>query len=142
MKKIGIILLIGAVGYYFYRKVGASKNIKAILRGVKFGGNFLSPKIYVQLGIQNPTSVTVKINSFVGKLTSNNKTIADISSFQKLDIPGNSESLLNIQLEPFAIGIFSEIKRLIKTGVTLPKFTLEGSLNVDNTTYPVFSSLN
>jgi len=46
-KNLGLFLLIGAIGFYFYRRAASTQNIKPVLRKITFGGTLIQPKIFV-----------------------------------------------------------------------------------------------
>ena len=137
MKKLGVYLLIGAVGLYIYSRINAGKNIKAVLKKISFGGNLLSPKILISLGIQNPTSTGATVESFTGEIYSGDKLIADVSSFDKIKINPNSETVFLVTAVPQSVNIVKEIVRMVKSKSTQNKFRLVGSLNVGGNTLPV-----
>ena len=142
MKKFGAFLLIGAIGLYLYSRLGQAKNIKAVLLKISFGGNWLSPKIFVTLGIQNPNSQSVTVNSFTGELYSGNTAIADISSFEKTTIGANSETAYTITAVPRSVSVLTEIVKAITKNKISKTFNLKGALNVNNTTYPLNFNYN
>ena len=137
MKKIGVFLLIGAVGLYLFSRINAGTNIKAVLKKISFGGNLLSPKILISLGIQNPTSTGANVNSFTGEIYSGDKLIADVSSFEKIRINPNSETVFLVTAVPQSVNVVKEVIRMVKTRAKQNQFRLVGSLNVDGNTLPI-----
>lgn len=137
MKKFGVVLLIGAVGLYLFSRINAGKNIKAVLKKINFGGSLLSPKILITLGIQNPTSTGANVQSFTGEIYSEDKLIADISSFEKIRINPNSETIFVVTAIPQSVNIVKELIRVVKTRAKQNTFRLVGALNVDGNTLPI-----
>lgn len=142
MKKLPIFLVLGlgVVGWYIWSRGSAIKNIKGVLRKVSFGGGLLKPKIYLTFGIQNASSGSAVIKSLVGGLYSNNKMIADVSSFTITQISPNSETLYQVTAEPIAFGVVSQIIDYVKGKEKKVNFSFDGNLNVDGNTFPIKTS--
>jgi len=136
-KNLGLFLLIGAIGFYFYRRAATTQNIKPVLRKITFGGTLIQPKIFVTLGIQNPTEDTPTINSVVGEILANGKLIANVNNFTKIKIGANSETAYSITAEPQSIGIITEILRMIKDKSLKQKFTFNGTINIGGNSFPI-----
>lgn len=102
-------------------------------------------KIYVFLGVQNPTGQSLTINSIVGNLIINNSTVATIESYDKQKINPTSKSLIKLQLVPSAMGLFEQAKAVVlqllskgkKTAKQAIKSTFKGAANVEGTTFPI-----
>jgi len=142
MKKIPIFLVLGlgVVGWYLWSRGSAAKSIKGLLRKVKFGGSVLKPKIYLTFGIQNASSGAATIKSLVGGLYSNNKLVADVSSFTITQIAPNSETLYQVTAEPVAFGVVSQIIDYVKGKEKKVNFSFSGNLNVDGNSFPLKTS--
>lgn len=136
-KNLGLFLLIGAIGFYFYRRAASSQNIKPVLRKISFGGSVFQPKIFVTLGIQNPTEDQPTINSVVGEILANGKLIANVNNFTKIKIGPNAETAYVVTAEPQSIGVVTEILRMIREKSLRQKFTFNGVINIGGNSFPI-----
>ena len=138
-KNTGIFLALGAaaIAFFYFQRFKKIKNIKAIIRGINFGGSILKPKIFIKLGIQNATSNAGTINSIVGNLYAQNKLIANISSFERVRIEPNAETVIQITAEPALTGIVQNVISSLKDKFTGVKIKFDGSINVEGNNLPI-----
>lgn len=107
-------------------------------RGIKIDTtSLIHPVIYLKIGIQNPSSVSVKLNSLIGQLSAGGKTLASVSAFPQMSIDGNAESVVTLTVEPSLVTAISFIINLIGQGVHGLDFLFEGNANVNNIVVPV-----
>jgi len=142
MKKwiLPVVIVGGIAAFYFLGKSRLSK-VKLLFRGVGFSGGIFHPRFNLKFGIQNPTTEKANINSLVGTLTANGKTVANISSFTTQIIAPTAESIYKVTAEPAAGGIISTISNFLKNKNKV-KFNFTGSMNIDNINYPVNENLS
>jgi hypothetical protein len=136
---IPLIIVAGIAALYFLGKSRLMK-LKIIFRGFKITGGILRPKFNLKFGLQNPTNETANLNSIVGEVIANGKTIANVSTFDQLTIQANRETELNIIAEPIGISIAKTVIDFIKSRNKLI-VEFKGSANVDNIVYPLNNSL-
>lgn len=137
MKKIGIVLLVGAVGWYFLNRYKSALNVKTVLKNIKFGGSWLNPKIILILGVQNASNLSGVLRSITGEVSTNNKTIADFSYFGSTTIEANKETEIAVTAVPVSVNVFTTILNLFKQKQIPDLITVTGSLNFNNTVFPL-----
>lgn len=93
--------------------------------------------VLVTMGILNPTSNTIKLNSFVGSIVSDNRDIATITNFTPVTIAGNNESEITLTFIPSALGVVSLLRNLISMPLGKIGVKLLGSANIDGYVLPV-----
>lgn len=138
MKKLlPVVLVAGLAAWYFIGKRALSQNIKFVLRKISFGGRLLSPKIFITLGVQNPTNSGAVIRSIVANVSFKGNTFADVSSFTVQNIAPQTESLIVLTAEPSILGVFNTIRDAVKNKDIKGEFAITGSANVDGVTFPI-----
>ena len=143
MRKMILPLLIaGAAAFLLLRRSSFAKNLIYIFRGVKLRGKWLSPKIEVTIGVQNPSNQKAEFKSMTAVMQWNDKDFANISTFKAVTIAPNSETNLVLIAEPSVLGLYQSIRDLIKTGLKNGKITIVGTANVDNVQVPISISKN
>jgi hypothetical protein len=135
-----VIIVGGIAAFYFLGKSRLSK-VKFLFRGVSFTGGILKPRFNLKFGIQNPTTEKANINSLVGTLTANGKTVANISSFTSQVIAPTAESIYTVTAQPAAAGLITTISNFLKSKNKI-QFNFSGSMNIDNINYPVNENLS
>lgn len=138
MKKlIPVVLVAGLAAWYFLGKNVLSRNLKFVLRKISFGGKILQPKVFITLGVQNPTGSGAVIRSIVANVSFKGNVFADVSSFTVQNIAPQSESLIVLTAEPSILGVFNTIRDAVKSKEIKGDFAITGSANVDGVTFPI-----
>ena len=88
--------------------------------------------------IQNVTNSTIVVNSLAGTLMANGVNIANISLFpvQPIQIPGNSQHDVNVDVKPNLINLPSAILAALQAGNVPISFEAQGAANVNNISVP------
>jgi LEA14-like dessication related protein len=135
MKNGGLLLAAaGIAAYFLWQKSQAIGSLNFIPRGVGIGGG----GIILQLGIQNPSSTPLSLNSFVGNLLVNGGASGNVTSFQPVTIAPNSETVVPVYISPNVFGVFNTAMNMINSGSTSGlSLVLDGSANVGTVLYPV-----
>jgi LEA14-like dessication related protein len=91
----------------------------------------------IELIVQNTNSSQLYVQSFAGNLFSNSYLIGNVSSFQQIMIPGNSQRIfiVNVKLQP--LGVVNDIINAFQTGSFTQFLKLDASANVDGVQLPV-----
>jgi hypothetical protein len=138
MKKIiPVVLVAGLAAWYFIGKRTLSQNLNFVLRKISFGGRLLQPKVFITLGVQNPTNSGAVIRSIVANVSFKNNSFANVSTFAVQNIAPQSESQIVLTAEPSVIGIFNTIRDAVKSKEIKGLFSITGSANVDGVTFPI-----
>jgi hypothetical protein len=141
MRLFPIVLLGGAVAYYFLRMRTLGTNVKFIVRNIKIkGGSVIQPNIVITLGVQNVTGSEVNIRSIVGSVNYQGKTFADFSNFNQVTIKRNSETLINVTAIPNLMGLVGIVKEIILNKQKGAVIDIQGTANVNSVNAPFNSS--
>ena len=97
----------------------------------------LTPVMTLSLLVQNTSSQDFTIRSLGGTLSANGYVIGKLSSFQTVQIRGNSEGLIIVEVNLFLLGIVNDIIQIFATGNTTQEIQLRAYANVDNYQIPV-----
>ena len=141
-KMILPIIALGAAAFFILRRSTFAKNLVFVFRGIKIGGRWLSPKIELTIGIQNPSNQKANFKSMSAVISWNNSEFGNVSSFTPVTINPNSETNIKVIVEPSVLGLYDTIKTLIKTGLKNGKISIVGTANVDNLQIPINISKN
>ena len=138
-------LLIAAGAALVYMLIGKKRLAAATQFSLeKIGIDLRAKKIKVALSANNPTNASATINSIVGALYVDGKQIASIESFAKATIQPNAKSIVNLDLKPTLIGIWTTLKQIIKSkgqSAQALKATFVGTANVDGISLPIKTTL-
>ena len=138
-------LLIAAGAALVYMLIGKKRLAAATQFSLeKIGIDLKAKKIKIGLGANNPTNASATINSIVGALYVDGKQIASIESFAKATIQPNAKSIVNLDLKPTLVGIWTTLKQIIKSkgqSAQALKATFVGNANVDGISLPIKTTL-
>lgn len=134
LSNVLILLGLGGVAYYFYRKKNMQGALRYSIKKVSLKGT----NILLDLGILNPTSQTATINSVVGDFYIKNTIVGTIQYFGSLKIAGNGETTLPITIKPSGLGVLSALKNLLsKGGFKNLSAKIDGTINVNQVAFPL-----
>lgn len=141
MRLFPIVLLGGAVAYYFLRMRTFGTNVKFLIRNIKIkGGSVIQPNIIITIGVQNVTGSEANLRSIVGSLRYQGKVFADFSNFNQVTIARNSETLVNVTATPNILGVIDIVKNVILNKQSGAVIDLQGTANVNSVNVPFTSS--
>lgn len=125
----------GGVLYWLWKKAEAVGNLNFIPRGV----NVNSGVLQLLLGIQNPSSSPLTLNSFVGNIFVNGGAAGNVTLFNPITIQPNAETDVPITISPNVFGVLSTIINTLESGggVANAKISLQGQANIGTMLYPV-----
>ncbi len=89
------------------------------------------------LVVQNTSNQSFTLNSFSGSLYSNDKFVANVSSFDAQHIAANSETTLYLKVKLSLVGIAVDIVNAWTAGNIQQKIELIATANVDSLQVPV-----
>lgn len=134
---VGITAL-GLLLFSFASRVRAAANLifkGGGVTGLDFNGN--SPVLHVNLLIQNTSSIDVPIKSLSGDLTAGGQYLGNISTFIQTTIPGNSQSILPMDIALNPTGVVSNLFQAWQNGSLSQKFNLKGFVNLADAQLPL-----
>ena len=130
------LLIAGAVlaGVYYLTKIRLLSSLQFVPRGVSLGAGAMK----FQIGVQNPSSSGITLNSIFGKIYIDGFPVGDIAAVLQQTIKGNSETVIPISITPDFFGSVGLMVQNITSGYQVPKsIELQASANVDNNIIPV-----
>lgn len=135
--------LIGGVvlALYLLGRRRLAGNIKVLLRGVSFAGGLKRPTFSLRFGLQNPTNQSATLDSLVGQVEANGRTVADVQTFEPVTIAPNRESQLVVTATPAAVGIIQTLVQFVRSKERQPlRVEFIGTANVDGMQIPIQQS--
>lgn len=139
------LLFIGGalLALFVVTRARLATNVKVLFRGLSFAGGLRRPSITLRFGIQNPTDQTANVRSIVGQVDANGRTVADVSGFQSLQVGPNTETIMQVNAQPAAVGIVQTVAEFLRQKERgAVKVTFTGTANVDGINIPIAQSVN
>jgi LEA14-like dessication related protein len=103
----GLTIAAGAL-YFLSKKMSLAKNAQFSLEKISI--NWKKKFINLVLGVNNPTSGSITINSILGTLKINNNDIATVESSAPVTVKPYTKVMAPLILRPSALGLFSSLK--------------------------------
>jgi hypothetical protein len=119
--------------WYVWKTYVLGTGLQFVPLGVSLGG---SNGLIVQIGVQNPTSSPIVLNSFAGSVTVNGTPVANVSNFQGLTIAANAQTALNFDVSPNWLGLGLQGADIIQHGFTGMVIQLKGTANINGSAIP------
>ena len=109
----------------------------------KFKVDFKKKAIIITLGVNNPTSQSLNINSIVGNLSLSGKVVASVETFVKTNVMPNAKTLLDLTVKPSLVGMAQIAMALAKKTQKAADLKLKfvGAGNVDGIAIPINTQL-
>lgn len=104
---LGLTIAAGVL-YVFSKKISLAKNAQFSLEKISI--NWKKKFINLVLGVNNPTSGTITINSILGTLRVNSNDIATVESTSLVSVKPYSKIMVPLILKPSVLGLFSTLK--------------------------------
>jgi hypothetical protein len=137
MAKSNNLLFFGALGvaaWYLLTRYNTISSLNFIPRGLGLVGNAVS----VIIGVQNPTSQGIQLQSISGNLILNGSSVGNVADFTPVLIAPNAETQINLLITPNIFGIAANAIYQLQNGLTGGiNATLQGTANVNNNPIPL-----
>jgi LEA14-like dessication related protein len=134
MKNLLLFLGAGAIAYFLIRKKRLATVLQYSIEAISIKGT----KIFLKLGLLNPTGTPANFNSFVGTFFIKGTQVATVENFNKTRIAPNSKTTIDFTISPSGLGILQTISKLLKKGgLKNLSAQLKGTANVDSVNFPV-----
>lgn len=137
MAKGNNLLAFGALGiaaWYLLTRFSTITNLNFVARGLGLIGNAVS----VVIGVQNPTSQGLNLQSISGNLILNGNSVGNVSDFTPVTIAPNAETQINLVIVPNIFGIAANALYQIQQGITGGiQASLQATANINNNAVPV-----
>jgi LEA14-like dessication related protein len=129
------------VGYFALQALNFVKGLKIEFSNISFGGGLLSPEIYCDFKITNPTNFSVSVNAVDGGIWFNDKLIASVNSLKEFQVSPNTFVISNIKIVPTITGATEIIKQFLSRNIT-NDFSFIGHVYVSNIPFAVNQKLS
>lgn len=141
MKKIlpaALVFIAGLILLNKFAKGSAASNLTFNIAGIDFSFAGLVPTMTLSIAVQNTSSQSLTINSMAGSLYINGEYAANVSSFQQLTIPANTEQVYKINLRLSITGVINSVIDIVsgKSSDTA-NIRFAGTVNFENLQLPV-----
>jgi LEA14-like dessication related protein len=138
--KNNTVLLVGAgvAAYLLYQRYNAIGNLNFIPRGIQGSGG----QLVLLLGVQNPSSAPLSLNSFVGNLVVNGGNAGNVTLFQPVTINPNAETVVPVTIGYNVFGIVQSVLNTAGTDLSQASVVLDGDANIGNQLFPVNLKFN
>jgi hypothetical protein len=137
MVKTNNLLIFGALGigaWYFLTRLSTVGSLNFVPRGLGLVGNAVS----VIIGVQNPTSEGLNLQSISGNLVVNGNSVGNVADFTPVTIAPNQETQIQLLITPNIFGIAANAIYQLSNNLTGGiNATLQGSANINNTSLPL-----
>lgn len=133
-----LLLLIGGVWLYTSTVQKAAGNLIFVpgnIHSVDLQG--FSPVLVVNLFVQNTSNVDFTLNSLAATITSEGTQVGNVSNFNAVLIPGNSQTTVPLHLSLFPLGIVDNIIHALSGGSVKREFIIDGSVNANGQQVPL-----
>lgn len=141
MKNI-FLLLAGGAALYFLSRGKLGKSVTLSLE--KIDGALKQGKLFITIGVANPTGISSSIKAITGALFISGKEVAKVTSFDAVRVAPRAKTNVRVTLTPTVTGIAQVIKNLVKTkmkGAGKIQSVFKGVVNIDGTAYPINSGI-
>jgi len=132
-----LLLAAGGLALIYGSRVATGVNtVNFVLNGVDLSD---ITNIKLQFLVQNVSNATGVLNSLSGNITVNGNDLGNISDFNPVTIPPNSQQPINISLRPDLISLPQTIAALIQqngSGNNDLNFEVTGNANVNGIVLP------
>ena len=127
-----VLLIGGALAIRALTKYNTTSNLQFLPLGAAWNGGQLA----ITIGVQNPTSTSLVINSFAGQVYVNGTASGNLSDFTTRTIAANQQTPVQLNFTPSVLGILSDISSAITQSNGL-QIELKGTANVNNVPVPL-----
>lgn len=98
--------------------------------------------IYITFKIENPNSDSAKIRSIVGVVFINGNKVGTIDYFKPLDVLGNAESTLTVNVKLDTIGLVANVLQVLLKKTPKQVASFVGTININGQPVPVTQQFN
>lgn len=103
--------------------------------GMAFEG--MNPVAYLDILVQNPSNVSIDINSLSGNVLADGTLVGNVSNFTPVALAGNSEAVVRVKVRLQLLGLVNDIISAFQAGHLQKNLAIDGTANVDGVQYPL-----
>lgn len=133
-----IVAGVGLLGFVMWSKYRAISNLvfsPGSITGMDLIGGV--PFIYFTVFVQNTASTGVQVDSFAGNIWANGQLIGNVSNFQPIYIPPNSQTIVPVTAQLGLFGIVNTIVDAFQNGNIKQSINVTGYANGVNIQVPI-----
>lgn len=127
-----LILIAAAIGLTAYSQVKAAGHLIFVpgnITGISLDG--IAPIFTAQLIVQNTSNVDFTLNSLAGNVTADSTQVGNVSNFQPVFIPSNSQAIVPLQLRMLPLGIVDNLINAFFGGFIKKEMIFDGYANAN-----------
>jgi hypothetical protein len=133
-----LLLLAGVAWLYTSTVTKAAGNLIFVPGNIiNIGLEGMYPVVVANLLVQNTSNVDFTLNSFAATVTSDGTLIGNVSNFNAVAIPGNSQTAVPLNLTLFPLGIVDNLIQAFYGGFVKKEFIIDGSVNANGQQVPL-----
>lgn len=95
------------------------------------------PVMNIEILVQNPTNSTFTVNSIAGNAFTDDTLVGNLSSFEQVQIPPNTEVALPVRIRFQPLGIVDDIISAFKDGHIAKDVKVTGTVNANGYQLPL-----
>lgn len=136
LKILGILALIGGVGYFIFSKVAAKVYAEDVK--MKITRSSFSELIgQVLITVKNKLGASIPVQSFNGKLYYGNYIIADLKLNNTIQVATGTSTVVPIDFEVGYLDMAANVVNILQSGSYLYPFSVKGTLVLEGITIPI-----
>jgi LEA14-like dessication related protein len=132
---IGSLFVVAGVWYWSSRQT-LINNVTIAPSGIGTGGDFLNPKIILQLMAQNPSTGSAKVNSINANISYQGNVIGVINMVTPFTIAPNSNTPFSVPINISDISVLLSLYNVIVNGDSI-SIDINGNAKIDAFTLPI-----
>jgi hypothetical protein len=129
--------VLAALGLWAVISAGKKKQVGATAKFIVKAARISGTNVIVKLGVLNPVSQAITLNSLVADLKSGASTIAVVKMFSPVRVAANSETDIELTFVPSGLGLLSMVRAFVANPLGAMGFGLSGTANVDGLALPI-----
>jgi LEA14-like dessication related protein len=135
---------VGLFAFLAFEKSTVVSNLKFVENGLDFNmSNLLRPQINLHIGVQNPTSGSITLQSVAGSFAVNGVPSGNVSYFVPTVIAPNAQTEIVLHLAVNDAALIADLMNFINNGGKTPvKVDVEVTANINNVPVPVSLSFD
>jgi len=136
LRTLGILALIGGVGYYLFSKVAAKVYAEDVTMKIT-RSSFTDLIGQVLITVKNKLGASIPVQSFEGKLYYGAYDIADLNLISNVTLATGTSTIIPIDFSVGYADMGANIVNILQSGSYLYPFTVKGTLILEGISIPI-----
>lgn len=136
LRTLGILALIGGVGYYLFSKVAAKVYAEDVRMKIT-RSSFTDLIGQVLITVKNKLGASIPVQSFDGKLYYGSYDIADLKLISNVTLATGTSTIIPIDFSVGYADMGANIVNILQSGSYLYPFTVKGTLILEGISIPI-----